>query len=75
MYEVELGEVQSRVSELLDLALRGDEVVIVRDHQPVLKLVPVPEAARHRRAGSARGLIEMAEDFDAPLEDFEPYVR
>jgi hypothetical protein len=25
--------------------------------------------------GSARGLLSMAGDFDAPLEDFEPYTR
>jgi hypothetical protein len=25
--------------------------------------------------GSARGLVSMAEDFDAPLEDFEAYMK
>jgi hypothetical protein len=25
--------------------------------------------------GSARGLVSMAEDFDAPLADFEPYLN
>ena len=25
--------------------------------------------------GSARGLVSMAEDFDAPLADFEAYVK
>ena len=25
--------------------------------------------------GSARGLVSMAEDFDAPLVDFEPYMK
>lgn len=25
--------------------------------------------------GSARGLVSMAEDFDAPLTDFEPYMK
>jgi hypothetical protein len=25
--------------------------------------------------GSARGLVSMAEDFDAPLADFEPYLK
>ena len=25
--------------------------------------------------GSARGLVSMAEDFDAPLADFEPYMK
>jgi len=25
--------------------------------------------------GSARGLVSMAQDFDAPLADFEPYMK
>jgi len=25
--------------------------------------------------GSAQGLVSMAEDFDAPLVDFEPYMK
>lgn len=30
--------------------------------------------APRRRAGSARGKIRMAPDFDAPLEDFKDYM-
>ena len=25
--------------------------------------------------GSARGLVSMSDDFDAPLTDFEPYMK
>ena len=25
--------------------------------------------------GSARGMVSMSEDFEAPLADFEPYMR
>ncbi len=28
---------------------------------------------KHRKTGSAEGLIKMAANFDAPLEDFEEY--
>jgi hypothetical protein len=28
-----------------------------------------------RKAGSARGLIEIAPDFDAPLSDFAEYTK
>ena len=27
------------------------------------------------KAGSAKGLIHVAPDFDAPLEDFKPYME
>jgi len=36
---------------------------------------PVAHAKRRRKAGSAQGLIVMSDDFDAPLKDFEAYMR
>ena len=34
------------------------------------------EAERPKaKAGSAKGLIHMAPDFDEPLEDFKPYME
>lgn len=32
-----------------------------------------PSSARKRVFGSAKGLIKIADDFDAPLEDFKDY--
>ena len=29
---------------------------------------------RKRKAGLAKGMIEMADDFDAPLDDFSNYM-
>jgi len=41
----------------------------------VVDLVPVPQTAHPRpRFGSARGRVQMAPDFDAPLDDFADYV-
>jgi len=34
---------------------------------------PQPPVARKRIFGSAKGQIKMAEDFDAPLDDFKDY--
>jgi len=31
------------------------------------------DSKKRRKAGSAEGLIKMADDFDAPLDDFEEY--
>jgi len=36
--------------------------------------VPIPHPRAKPRFGSARGKIEMAEDFDAPLEEFRDYM-
>lgn len=34
-----------------------------------------PEPPARIQPGSAQGLIKIAEDFDAPLPDFDPYMR
>ena len=47
------------------------EVLIAKDDQHIVKLVPVLGTKPVPQFGSAKGLITMAEDFDAPLEDFE----
>lgn len=75
MSRIELSEAKSQLSTLIDVALSGEEVLITQDHQPVLKLVRVNQPAGRRKAGSAKGLIKLASDFDAPLEDFQPYME
>ncbi len=36
---------------------------------------PSTEPPARIEPGSARGLVSMTEDFDAPLADFEPYMK
>ena len=50
-------------------------VVITQNEQPVLKIVPVAAGQPRRRSGSAKGLLTMADDFDAPLDDFKEYME
>jgi hypothetical protein len=72
-----------KLSELAEAALRGEEVLITTDcdgKESVLKLVvespTEPEdAPQVIKAGSAKGLFIMSDDFDEPLEDFEEYMR
>jgi prevent-host-death family protein len=70
MHTVTVGEAQTHLPELLDEVLQGNEVIIVRDNTPAAKLVPVTRAGY----GSYKGQIIMADDFDAPLEDFADYM-
>ena len=75
MYQIDLNEAKLHLTDLINVALSGKEVVITQDDQPVLKLVPVAAPKARRKAGSAKGLITMASDFDAPLEDFRAYME
>ena len=70
MRQIDLYEAKRHLVDLIDVALGGEEIVITQDGQPVLKLVRVVASKVRRKAGSAKGLITMASDFDAPLEDF-----
>jgi antitoxin (DNA-binding transcriptional repressor) of toxin-antitoxin stability system len=75
MYEIELEKVRAQLERVIQTALDGEEVVITRNQEAVIKLVPVPRSNGRRKAGSAKGLISMAEDFDEPLEDFKEYMQ
>ena len=68
--QVNLDEAKERLSDLVEAAIRGDEVFILQDNHPVVQLVPVELPERRARFGSAKGKVFMADDFDAPLQDF-----
>ncbi|MEM7357042.1 MAG: DUF2281 domain-containing protein [Acidobacteriota bacterium] len=61
------------MSELAAEAEGGEEVVMTRDDGAAFKLVPLGMRPPTPTFGSAKGLIEIAEDFDEPLEDFKDY--
>ena len=69
MQQVELGELQTQLTRLIEQALRGEEVVITQADRPVLKLVRISGSTPRRRRGSAKGQIQVAPDFDAPLDE------
>lgn len=71
---IDLVHAQTRLSELVRRAARGEDVILSEDGEPVAKIIPISRARGPREFGSARGLIHMADDFDAPLEDFEEYM-
>lgn len=70
---------QAQLPELVAAVEAGEEVMITRDGQPVARLLPaqttmaVVPMKRPRKAGSARGLFRVPDDFDAPL-DFRDFV-
>ena len=59
MREIGAFEAKNKLSELLDLAEHGEEIVITRHGRPVAKLVP----ARHGvdREGARRAAAEIRE--------------
>jgi len=68
-----IAEAKARFSELVQKAMLGEDVIIAKDHKPVLKLVALEQPKRSRKPGSAKGQVKMAADFDETPEDFEDY--
>lgn len=60
---------------VLARARSGVEVEITSRGEVVARVTPVAASPRPNRVfGSDRGRIRMADDFDAPLDDFDAYV-
>jgi prevent-host-death family protein len=74
MSTVTLDIAQANLSDLIEDAIRGKEVFITKDGKSLVKLVPVSQPKPRPVFGSAKGLISMSDDFDAPLEDFQDYT-
>lgn len=74
MSTVSVADAQYRLPELMERAAAGEEILITREDGTRVRLVPV-DPATQPRFGSARGMFTMADDFDAPLEEFQPYER
>jgi prevent-host-death family protein len=68
--KVNIHKAKTHFSRLLQRVAEGEEVTIARAGVPVARLVGVerPQSAV-RPMGMDRGLIEIADDFDAPLAD------
>ncbi len=76
MMTVTIQEAQAQLTDLIHRLRDGDEVVITENDQPVAKLARTePKIEWPCKAGSAKGKIWMAPDFDAPLEDFREYME
>ena len=75
MQQVTLEEAVTHLSDLIEAAMRGEDVFITKDEQHSVQLVPRMSKKRTRHFGSAKGLIVMAEDFDAELPDFREYMQ
>lgn len=75
MQQVTPDEAKSRLLDLIEAALHGETVLIAEDEAHAVQLVPVSHAKRQRKAGSAKGAIQISADFDAPPPEFEEYMR
>lgn len=66
---VNMHQAKSTLSRLVERALAGEDVVIARNGEPLVRLVPVPKERKPRVPGRLKGKVWMAPDFDEMSEE------
>jgi antitoxin (DNA-binding transcriptional repressor) of toxin-antitoxin stability system len=75
MQQVSMAEAAKNLPQWIEFALRGEEVLILKDGQPIVKLLAIKPIQRRPQFGSAAGLITISDDFDEPLEEMREYME
>jgi antitoxin (DNA-binding transcriptional repressor) of toxin-antitoxin stability system len=74
MSTVSIEEASTKLPELIHSLLYGEELIITEKNQPIAILIRSPRTSWPCQPGSAKNKTHwMAEDFDAPLEDFKEH--
>lgn len=64
---VKIHHAKSTLSRLIAKACAGEEIVIARGDQPLVRLTPLREKKGNRKPGRLRGKIRVGKEFFTPL--------
>jgi prevent-host-death family protein len=67
MEAVNIYEAKTRLSQLVDKAASGEDVVVSRNGKPLVRITQLEGARRPIKFGVLKGKVRIAPDFDAPL--------
>jgi prevent-host-death family protein len=67
--EVNIHEAKTHLSKLLQRVMAGEEIIIAKSGVPVARIIPIMPGKSKRTAGSAKGKLWIAPDFDEPLSE------
>ncbi|MFN0139550.1 MAG: type II toxin-antitoxin system Phd/YefM family antitoxin [Pyrinomonadaceae bacterium] len=71
--KVSVYEAKSKLSQMINAALEGEDVVITRNGLDTVTLTPVNKK-KGEWIGMYAGQVVVHEDFDEPLEGFEGFA-
>ncbi len=66
-----IHQAKASLAKLIEAACRGEEVVIARGSEPVVRLVPISDPKGPRKPGALRGRFYVGSEFFEPLTDEE----
>jgi prevent-host-death family protein len=68
MKSFDIEDAKAQLTQLVDAALAGEDIVIAKDGVPTVRMVPIPATTKPKREfGFMKGRIWIADDFDGPL--------
>ena len=66
-----IHEAKATLSELIRKAIAGEEVIIARANEPLVRLEPVIRDTRPRTGGQWAGKVKYSDDFEDNDPEFE----
>ena len=69
MRQVNIHEAKTNLSQLVEEAANGNEIIIAKAGRPVARLVGMDVDGTPRPRGLLKGKIWIADDFDTPLPE------
>jgi len=69
MESVNIYDAKTRLSQLVDRAASGEDVVVSRNGKPLVRITRLMPPKRRVTFGVLKGKVTVAPDFDAPLPD------
>jgi prevent-host-death family protein len=69
METVNIYDAKTRLSQLVDKAASGEDVVVSRNGKALVRITVLSQPKRQIKFGVLKGKVRIAADFDAPLPD------
>ncbi len=67
MSSVNIYEAKTRLSQLVDQAAAGEDVIVSRNGKPLVRITQLEAPKRTVKFGLLKGKVKVPADFDAPL--------
>jgi len=71
MPTIKIHAAKTNLSRLIERACRGEEIIIARDDQPVVRLQPIRGKSPQRQPGRFKGKFKIGPEFFEPLPEDE----
>lgn len=69
METVNIYDAKTRLSQLVDKAAAGEDVVVSRNGKPLVRITRLEESKRPIKFGVLKGKLKVPKNFDEPLPE------